>query len=134
MLLFNMRPPEYLLTTVNLRDNINQNSNTTKEDIMPHYMQLVVLTDKGRKSFDEDPEWIKSINQEIEYLGGKIETQFALLGQWDFVNIIEAPSDEAAAKLAIKLSSTGCFQPLTMAALPLDGLINSLKKDPNTPW
>ena len=67
---------------------------------MPHYMQLVVLTDKGRKSFEEDPEWIKSINQEIEYFGGKIETQFALLGQWDFVNIIEAPSDEAAAKLA----------------------------------
>ncbi|HEY93776.1 MAG TPA: GYD domain-containing protein [Dehalococcoidia bacterium] len=101
---------------------------------MPHYMQLVVLTDKGRKSFDEDPEWIKSINQEIEYLGGKIETQFALLGQYDFVNIIEAPSDEAAAKLAIKLSSTGCFQPLTMAALPLDSLIENLKKDPNTPW
>ena len=124
----------YQLTTSNLHDNINQHIISIKEDIMPHYMQLVVLTDKGRKSFDEDPEWIKSINQEIEYLGGKIETQFALLGQWDFVNIIEAPSDEAAAKLAIKLSSTGCFQPLTMAALPLDGLIESLKKDPNTPW
>lgn len=101
---------------------------------MPHYMQLVVLTDKGRKNFDEDPEWIKSINQEIEYFGCKIETQFALLGQYDFVNIIEAPSDEAAAKLSIKLSATGCFAPLTLAALPLDNLIDSLKREPNTPW
>jgi uncharacterized protein with GYD domain len=83
---------------------------------MPYYMQLVVLTERGRKSFEEDPEWIKNINKEIEYLGGKIHTQFALLGQYDFVNIIEAPSDEAAARLAIKLSATGSIQPLTMAA------------------
>jgi uncharacterized protein with GYD domain len=101
---------------------------------MPYYMQLVVLTERGRKSFEEDPEWIKNINKEIEYLGGKIHTQFALLGQYDFVNIIEAPSDEAAARLAIKLSATGSIQPLTMAALPLDKLIENLKKDPNTPW
>jgi uncharacterized protein with GYD domain len=97
-------------------------------------MQLVVLTDKGRKNFEDDPEWIKSINTEIEYFGGKIHTQFALLGQYDFVNIIEAPSDEAAAKLAIKLSATGFYQPLTMAALPLEKLVDSLKRDPNTPW
>jgi uncharacterized protein with GYD domain len=101
---------------------------------MSYYMQLVVLTDKGRKNFDDDPEWILSINKEIEYLGGKIHTQFALLGQYDFVNIIEAPSDEVAAKLAIKLSATGNFQPLTIAALPLNKLIESLKKDPHTPW
>ena len=101
---------------------------------MPYYMQLVVLTERGRKSFEEDPEWIKNINKEIEYLGGKIHTQFALLGQYDFVNIIEAPSDEAAARLAIKLSATGSIQPLTMAALPLDKLIENLKKEPNTPW
>jgi uncharacterized protein with GYD domain len=97
-------------------------------------MQLVVLTDKGRKNFEDDPEWIMDINKEIEFMGAKIHTQFALLGQYDFVNIIEAPSDEVAAKLAIKLSATGNFQPLTIAALPLRNLIESLKKDPNTPW
>ncbi len=101
---------------------------------MPYYMQLVVLTDKGRKNFEDDPEWILEINKEIEFLGAKIHTQFALLGQYDFVNIVEAPSDEVAAKLAIKLSATGNFQPLTIAALPLQNLIESLKKDPKTPW
>lgn len=101
---------------------------------MAYYLQLVVLTDQGRKRFQEDPEWIKEVDEEIELMGAKILTQYALLGQFDFVNIIEAASDEVAAKLAIKLSATGNFQPMTLAALPLDKLIESLKKDPHTPW
>ena len=101
---------------------------------MAHYLQLVVLTDKGRKNFEENPEWIKELNKEIERMGAKVVTQYALLGQFDFVNIIEAPSDETAAKVAIKLSATGTVQPMTLAAIPLDKLIETLKKDPHTPW
>ena len=101
---------------------------------MAHYLQLVVLTDKGRKNFEENPEWIKEVDKEMELMGVKILTQYALLGQYDFVNIIEAPSDEVAAKLAIKLSATGNFQPMTLAAIPLDNLIESLKKDRQTLW
>jgi uncharacterized protein with GYD domain len=101
---------------------------------MAYYLQLVVLTDKGRKSFEEDPEWIRQVDKEIELMGGKILVQYALLGQYDFVNIIEAESDEVAAKLAIKLSATGSFQPMTFAAIPLDSLIESLKKDREAPW
>jgi len=102
--------------------------------MMACYLQLVVLTDKGRRNFEDDPEWIKEVNRHIELLGAKILTQYALLGQYDFVNIIEAPNDEIAAKLAINLSASGNFQPLTLAAIPLENLITSLKKDPNTPW
>ena len=101
---------------------------------MAYYLQLVVLTDEGRRKFEEDSEWIKEINKDIELMGAKVLTQYALLGQFDFVNIIEAPSDEVAAKLAIKLSATGTVQPLTLAAIPLDSLIDTLKKDPHTPW
>ena len=101
---------------------------------MAYYLQLVVLTDEGRRKFEEDSEWIKELNKDIELMGAKILTQYALLGQFDFVNIIEAPSDEVAAKLAIKLSATGTVQPLTLAAIPLDRLIDTLKKDPHTPW
>ena len=101
---------------------------------MAYYLQLVVLTDKGRGKFEENPEWIKELNKDIELMGIKILTQYALLGQFDFVNIIEAPSDEAVAKVAIKLSATGTVQPMTMAAIPLDNLIEALKKDPHTPW
>ena len=101
---------------------------------MAHYLQLVVLTDEGRRNFEENPEWIKELNEEIEILGAKILTQYALLGQFDFVNIIEAPSDEVAAKVAIKLSATRTVQPMTLAAIPLDNLIDALKREPHTPW
>lgn len=101
---------------------------------MAYYMQLVVLTDKGRSRFQENPEWIKELDKEIELMGAKILTQYGLLGQFDFVNIIEAPSDEVAAKIAIRLSATGTVHPMTLAAIPLDNLIAALKKDPHTPW
>jgi len=101
---------------------------------MAYYLQLVVLTDKGRRNFEENPEWIKELNKDMELMGVKILTQYALLGQFDFVNIIEAPSDETVAKVAIRLSATGTVQPMTLAAIPLDNLIEALKKDPHTPW
>ena len=101
---------------------------------MAYYLQLVVLTDEGRRRFDENPEWIRELDKEIEAMGAKILTQYGLLGQYDFVNIIEAPSDEIAAKIAIKLSATGTVHPMTLAAIPLDGLIDTLKKGSQTPW
>jgi uncharacterized protein with GYD domain len=99
------------------------------ESNMAYYLQLMVLTDKGRQNFDENPEWIREIDKIIELSGVKILTQYALLGQYDFVNIIEAPSDEVAAKLSLKLSAIGAFQPTTLAAIPLSNLIDSLKKE-----
>jgi len=101
---------------------------------MAYYLQLVVLTDQGRRNFDQNPEWIKEVNKDIELMGAKVLTQYALLGQYDLVNIIEAPSDEVAAKVAIKLSANGTFQPMTLAAIPLDKLIETLKKGRKPPW
>ncbi len=101
---------------------------------MAYYLQLVVLTDQGRLKFEENPDWVKEVNKDIELLGAKVVTQYALLGQYDLVNIIEAPSDEVAAKLAIKLSANGTFQPMTLAAIPIDKLIESLKKERKSPW
>lgn len=101
---------------------------------MAYYLQLVVLTDQGRRNFDQNPEWIKEVNKDIELLGAKVLIQYALLGQYDIVNIIEAPSDEIAAKVAIKLSANGTFQPMTLAAIPLDKLVETLKKGQKPPW
>jgi uncharacterized protein with GYD domain len=81
----------------------------------------------------DDPESLKDINKEVEHLGVKILDQYALLGQYDFVSILEAPSNEAVAKLAIRLSSKGTMQTLTMAAITLDNLIKTLRKK-ETPW
>ena len=97
---------------------------------MAIYMMLTTLTDEGRKTIRDDPERIKDVNKEVEYMGVKILCQYALLGPYDFVNIIEAPSDEVVAKLAIHLSARGTIQPMTLPAMTLDSLIDALKKKP----
>ena len=100
---------------------------------MSVYLMLTTLTDAGRKALQDDPEMLKAINKEVELMGAKILTQYALLGQYDFINIVEAPSNEAIAKLAIRLSSGGNTQTLTLTAIPIDDLIHTLKNREN-PW
>ncbi|HJX13475.1 MAG TPA: GYD domain-containing protein [Dehalococcoidales bacterium] len=100
---------------------------------MSVYLMLTTLTDAGRKALQEDPEILKEINKETEYMGVKIMTQYALLGQYDFVNIVEAPNNEAVAKLAIRLSAKGTTQTLTLAAISIDDLIATLKER-EKPW
>jgi len=100
---------------------------------MSVYVMLTSLTDAGRKATDKDPENLREINKEVEYMGVKILAQYALLGQYDFVSILEAPSNEAVARLATRLSGKGTMQTLTMAAMKIDDLIAALKKK-ETPW
>ncbi len=101
---------------------------------MATYLTLLTLTAEGRKKMEEYPEMLKEINKEVEYMGVKILAQYALLGQYDFVNILEAPNDEVAAKLAIHLSTRGGFQTLTLTAIPLEDLVATLKKKPGQPF
>lgn len=96
---------------------------------MAIYLVLSTLTGEGRKTLEEYPERLKELNKEVEYMGVRIIAQYALLGQYDFVNIVEAPSNEKAAELAIHLSAQG-LQSLTLAAIPLDSLIEQLKRKP----
>lgn len=100
---------------------------------MSVYLMLTTLTDAGRKVIQEDPERLKDINKEVEFMGVKILDQYALLGQFDFVNILEAPSNEVMAKLAIRLSARGTYQTLTLAAITVQDLISALKQK-QTPW
>jgi len=95
---------------------------------MPVYLMLTNLTDEGRKTVKEKPERIKEVNKEVEKMGVKILSQYALLGGYDFVNIIEAPDNQAVAKVAVELSSRGTLQTTTLPALSVDEFINMLKK------
>ncbi len=97
---------------------------------MAVYLMLTTLTDEGRKSIEDFPEKLKELNKELEFMGVKIVAQYALLGQYDFVNIIEAPSDEVAAKISIHLSAHANLNTLSLPAIPLDKLIETLKKKP----
>jgi uncharacterized protein with GYD domain len=94
---------------------------------MPAYIMLTTLTDEGRKTIKENPARIKEVNQEVEAMGVKILAQYALLGPYDFVNILDAPSNEAVSKVALELGSRGTLQTMTMAAMKIDDFIGAAK-------
>ena len=95
---------------------------------MSTYVMLTTLTDEGRKTVKSNPERIKEVNKEVEAMGVKIMAQYALLGQYDFLNIIEAPNNEVISKVAVELGSRGTLQTLTLTAINLDDFIIAMKK------
>ncbi len=94
---------------------------------MAYYVVLSTLTDDGRKTIKEHPERILEVNRELEKMGIKVREQYAVLGPYDFVNIVEAPDNEAVMKMSVELGSRGSVQLLTLAAIPVKELIKKLK-------
>jgi uncharacterized protein with GYD domain len=95
---------------------------------MPIYILLSTLTSEGRKTIKERPERIKEVDKEIEAFGAKVLQQYAVLGKYDFVNIVEAPSNEAILRVSIELGSRGTVQIVSMPAKPIDEFLTMLKK------
>ena len=95
---------------------------------MPIYLMLTTLTDEGRRTIKDNPGRIKEVNKEVEAMGVKILAQYALLGQYDFANILEAPNMEAMSKVAIELGARGTLHTMTLSAMNLDDFIASMKK------
>ena len=89
---------------------------------MAIYVMLTTLTDEGRKTIKGNPQRIKEVNREVEAMGAKILAQYALLGPYDFVNILEAPDNKTISKVAVELGSRGTLQTMTMAAMTIDEL------------
>ncbi len=87
---------------------------------------LSTLTDEGRKTVKMRPERIKEVNDEIEKMGAKVLEQYAVLGEYDFVNILEAPDNETISKVSIELGARGTIQLVTLAAMPIDELAGIL--------
>ena len=95
---------------------------------MAIYIMLTTLTEEGLKTVKGKPERIKEVNKEVEAMGVKILAQYAVMGPYDFVNILDAPNNAAVNKVAIELGSRGTLKTMTMAALDIDEFINNLKK------
>lgn len=94
---------------------------------MPYYVMLSKLTDAGRKTLMKNPGRIWEVNSEIEGMGAKVVSQYSLLGEWDFLNIVEAPSNTVIARVASVLGARGSIQPLTMAAITVEDLVKELQ-------
>ncbi len=93
---------------------------------MATYVLLTNLTDEGRKTIRSRPERIREVNKEIEGMGGKLMAQYAVLGPYDFVNVIEAPSNEAIARIAVELGSRGTLQLMTLPAIAVEDFISRI--------
>ena len=94
---------------------------------MPIYVMLTTMTSEGRKTLKERPGRLFEVNREVEAMGVKILTQYAVLGPYDFVNILEAPDNETISRVAVELGSRGTLQTLTLAAIPAEQLVRSLE-------
>jgi uncharacterized protein with GYD domain len=94
---------------------------------MAKYILLSKLTEDGRKTLKNKPERIKEVNEELEAYDVKVLKQYAVLGPYDFVNIVEAPDNEAIFKMSVELGSRGTIEITSMPAIPIDELIKSLK-------
>ena len=90
---------------------------------MATYIMFTTLTDEGRKTLKQNPQRIQEVNKEVEAMGVKILNQYAILGPYDFVNILEAPDNKTISKVAMELGSRGTLQTMTMAALTIDELV-----------
>ncbi len=95
---------------------------------MPTYVLLTTLTPEGRQTLHKNPDRLIEVNKEIEQFGCKVLSQYAILGPYDFVSIVEAPDNETAAHLAVDLGSRGTVSLMTLPAMHIDEFIKKLKE------
>jgi uncharacterized protein with GYD domain len=93
---------------------------------MPTYVMLTNLTADGVRTLKNNPGRVAEVNKEVEQIGAKVLTQYATLGQYDFVTIVEAPDEQTMAKVSVELGSRGTMTSQTLTAIPSDQLAGSL--------
>jgi uncharacterized protein with GYD domain len=82
----------------------------------------------GRKTIKSNPKRIQEVNKEIEVYGAKVISQYATLGPYDFVSIVEAPDNKAITKVSVELGSRGTILLTTLPALPLNEFVSTIKR------
>ena len=95
---------------------------------MATYIFLSSLTDEGRKTLKGRPERIQEVNKEIQAMGAKVVDQYAVLGPYDFISIVEALDNEAVARISVELGARGTVQILTLPAIPVPAFIKRLQE------
>ncbi len=93
---------------------------------MPLYIMMTTLTEGGRATIKHNPERIREVNREVERMGVKVLAQYATLGPYDFLNILEAPDNRAITRVAMELGSRGTLHTMTMPAQTTDEFIATM--------
>jgi uncharacterized protein with GYD domain len=93
---------------------------------MPTYVMLSTLGPDGSATLRDHPERIREVNRDVESMGVKVLQQYALLGNWDFLNILEAPDEVTMARVATRLAARGTLKTVTLTAIPIDDFVAAL--------
>lgn len=93
---------------------------------MPTYLMLTNLTAEGVRTLKNNPGRVAEVNREVEQIGARVLAQYATLGQYDFVTVVEAPDERTMAKVAVELGSRGTMTSQTLTAMPAEDLAASL--------
>ena len=93
---------------------------------MPTYVMLTTLTPEGVQTLKNNPARINEVNREVEQLGASVKAQWAVLGQYDFVNVVEAPDEKTMARVSLELGSRGTARYESLAAIPIDDFIGAI--------
>jgi uncharacterized protein with GYD domain len=88
---------------------------------------LTTLTEKGVQTLNSNPARLREVNHDVEELGAKVLHQWASLGDYDFVNVVEAPDDLTLAKLSVRLSARGSLKVESLPLVAIDDLLRSLE-------
>ena len=93
---------------------------------MPTFILLTTLTPEGVSTLKNNPARIREVNREVEQLGATVKAQWAVLGQYDFINVIEAPDEKTIARVSLELGSRGTARYESLVAIPIDEFIAAL--------
>lgn len=94
---------------------------------MPVYVMLSTVGPAGAERLRDTPERLLEVNQEVEAMGVRILEQYALLGQYDFITIVEAPDERTMTRLAITLGARGTLKTTTLPAIPATEFVEALR-------
>jgi len=93
---------------------------------MPTYVMLTNLTPDGVRTLKNNPSRITEVNKEVEAIGVEVKAQYATLGQYDFVTIIEAPDAQTMTKVSVELGSRGTMTSQTLVAMTSEDFASGL--------
>jgi uncharacterized protein with GYD domain len=93
---------------------------------MPTYILLTNLTSEGVKTLKANPDRVAEVNTEVETMGCKVLHQWATLGAYDFISVVEAPDEQAMARLSVELGSRGTTRNQTLTAIPAEDFAKGL--------
>ena len=94
---------------------------------MPIFILLSTLTQQGVQTLKSNPERLLQVNKDVEELGCKVLHQWATLGEFDFINLVEAPDNASVAKVSIALSARGSTKIQTLPALNVEDFLHTLE-------